>query len=70
MSDLHEKPAREVDLDKPGSEVGKLYIKLPATRIVKTAQDAIMAEDANRPVQKWYPESFIAKYVQAEEITR
>lgn len=70
MSDLHDKPAREIDLDKPGAKVDRLFIKLPQTRIVKTANDAIIAEDSNRPVTRWYSESMIANYVESEEISR
>ena len=70
MSDLHDKPGREIDLDKPGAKVDQLFIKLPQTRIVKTANDAIMAEDSNRPVMKWFPQRMIAEYIEAEEITR
>ena len=70
MSNFHDKPEREIDLDKPNAEVTKLYVKLPQTRIVRTAQEAIMAEDANRPVTRWFPESMIASYTEAENITR
>lgn len=70
MSNFNDKPAREIDLDKPGAEVSKLFVKLPQTRIVRTAQDAIMAEDSNRPVTRWFPESMIASYTESEVITK
>ena len=69
MSDLHAKPGREIDLDRPTAEITKLYVKLPQTRIVKTAQDAIVAEDSERPVKHWFEERRIASpYTSAEII--
>jgi len=64
----NDKPKREIDLDQPGAEVSKLFIKLPQNRTVRNAQEAIAAYDQDRPVKRWFSENTITSYVASERV--
>ena len=63
-----DKPAREINLDRPGAEVTKFYRRVPQNRAVKTVQEAIIAYDQDRPVGRWFSEDTITVPRAAEHI--